>query len=159
MGDTIDRAKAMVAFWQRERAEQQAEKRFDSYKPDELIQLAETGHDLDGRPLRGLDHVALENAWRATFGEPLHRLKAKASDNDNGRAELAQRHPLFEMPDDKMLRPKDVTRILGIPPTTRKRMVRDGQLPKPVQLVPGKRHIGWSAKTLKAWYRGHGGHS
>ena len=55
--------------------------------------------------------------------------------------------------DDAMLRMRDVVRITGLSKSTIKRWVNDpaNDFPKPVQLLPSLRRIGWRADQVKAW--------
>jgi hypothetical protein len=52
---------------------QQQEDRFAKCTADELIRIAETGKDLDGRELTTGVLSSLHGAWQCTFGEGLRR--------------------------------------------------------------------------------------
>ncbi len=151
----ITRAKADVEYWNELREEHMRESRFDRCKPAELIQIAETGADLDGVKLEGLDWAALDNAWREKFGEPY--LEPKARPQGERTAPKATvpvgQHPIMAIPDDQMLRIRDVIRLFGYAKTTLKRHQKAGKFPKAQRIVPGQSYVGWPARQLKAWLR------
>ncbi len=117
---------------------------------EELIRMAETDKDLDGRKLTRDACYALHNAWLAMFGEGL----GMRSDAAEGPTEPpTDQHPLLSVPDDKMLRSRDVIRLCGIPRSTLKRWRREGRFPKAQRLSPQALHVGWPARQVKAWLR------
>jgi hypothetical protein len=73
--DYISRAKAKLAGWLAGWRDmwtaQQQEDRFAKCTADELICIAETGKELDGRELTTGVLYALHGAWQCTFGEGL----------------------------------------------------------------------------------------
>ena len=165
--DPITRARALAADWKAQKAYQARACRFDDSSPAELIQIAETGRDLNGVPLQdGPDIEALDTAWRRTFGEPL----CVPCDNDDdgpgddnstttgaeARAFPPGMHPLLAVDDEVMLRPRRVRELMGYARSTLKRDIKSGRFPKPQIIVPGKRHIGWPARQLKAWFHKNG---
>jgi prophage regulatory protein len=52
---------------------------------------------------------------------------------------------------DEFLRDADVTRVTGIPRSSRYRMIESGQFPKPIKLAA--RSVGWSAAEIEKWQR------
>ena len=60
-----------LAGWRDMWTAQQQEDRFAKCTADELIRIAETGKDLDGRELTTGVLYALHGAWQCTFGEGL----------------------------------------------------------------------------------------
>lgn len=160
--DPIARAKELAAEWKAQQEEAAAACRFDRCSPEELIRIAETGRDLQGRPLRDGDDIeALDGAWMAAFGEPIAvPVDVEDGDDDQGeRTAVEERpadvpldqHPVLSQPDDAMLRFRDVVRIFGYSRSTLKRHMATGKFPAPQQTVPGQRYIGWPARQLKAW--------
>lgn len=153
----IARAKADVEYWEEQRQELMRESRFDRCKPAELIQIAETGADLDGVKLEGLDWAALDNAWREKFGEPYLKPKTKPREQQAGLRPKDSvpvgQHPIMAIPDDQMLRIRDVIRLFGYAKTTLKRHQKLGKFPKAQRIVPGQSYVGWPARQLKAWLR------
>ena len=154
--DTITRAKAQAAEWREQQQQAWAETRFSRCTPAELIKIAETQCDLQGRPLRdGDDIIALDDAWFSTFGEQLCAPVGRDGDHEPRHHEPEpvplDEHPLLSMPDDVMLRPRDVRRIFGYSRSTLKRHMANGKFPRPLTVAPGQRYIGWPARQLKAW--------
>ena len=49
----------------------------------------------------------------------------------------------------KILRPKQVCELLGIPKSTLYPWIRDGEFPKPFNM--GKRAVGWTEETINNW--------
>ena len=150
-GNYISRAKAKLATWREQRDEQNRASRFDRCTASELIAIAETGKTLDGTKLTIGDRTALNGAWQAMFGEPLGTRSNSAGMTDGLTEPSLDYHPLLSVPDDATLRPRDITRICGIPRTTLKRWRRAGTFPKPQRLSPHAMHIGWPARQVKAW--------
>lgn len=151
----IARAKADTARWAEQREELMRESRFDRCSPAQLIQIAETGIDLEGAKLDGIDWVALDNAWRESFGEPFLPTKptsARPMQPASKAIPLGQ-HPIMAVPDDQMLRVRDVIRLFGYAKSTLKRHRRAGKFPKAQRIVPGQSYVGWPARQLKAWLR------
>lgn len=54
---------------------------------------------------------------------------------------------------DTFLRDADVTRVTGIPRSTRYEMIERGEFPKPIKL--SARIVAWSAAELAEWQRQH----
>ena len=50
---------------------------------------------------------------------------------------------------DRILRPRDVCRVIGLSRTTLWRWQRAGDFPRPVRL--GRNSIGWRASTVQEW--------
>ena len=162
--DPISRAKAQVDEWQAMLDQRHAETRFNRCTPAELIRIAETQCDLEGRPLRnGDDMMALDEAWFTAFGEQLCQPVGDDRAGQSSTMEwiptepvpLAQ-HPILAFPDDAMLRPRDVRRVFGYPRSTLKRHMSNGKFPAPLRAAPGQRFIGWPARQLKAWLASQG---
>ena len=151
-GDYITRAKAKLAHWSAMRDDTEQACRFDKCTATELVSIAETGKDQNGRKLTSGALYALHGAWEAMFGEGIGTRAGAASVPDRV-AEPLDEHPLLAVPDDQMLRPRDVVRICGIPRTTLKRWRRNGRFPKPQRLSPHAIHVGWPARQVKAWLR------
>lgn len=151
-GDYISRAKAKLVDWLSVKDEAQRACRYDNCTPDELIRVAETGRNLDGQKLTAGDRYALHGAWQAAFGEGLG---ARASVPAGVPEPSTGQHPLLSLPDDQMLRPRDVVRMCGIPKTTLKRWRREGKFPKSQRISPMSMplHVGWPAREIKAWLR------
>ena len=150
-GDFISRAKAIIAAWRAQYNEQLRASRFDACTNDELVRIAETGKTLDGQKLSAGDKYALHGPWQAAFGEGLG---ARAS-NRGVPDQVVAEHPLLALPDDQMLRPRDVVRLCGIAKTTLKRWRREGRFPKAQRISPMSMplHVGWPAREVKAWLR------
>lgn len=149
--DYISRAKARAAEWEEMRLEQDRARRFDNCTADELIRIAETGRDLIGNEMQGGDWYALDGVWTVTFGEGLGS-RSTASQTPEIEQVMSQ-HPLLAVPDDQMIRPRDVVRLCGIPRTTLKRWRREGRFPMPQRLSPHAKHVGWPARQIKEWLR------
>ena len=114
--DPIGRAEARAAEWRDMQERTRAETRFDRCSPAELIKIAETCCDLQGRPLRdGVDIMALDDAWFPMFGEQ-PCLPVGTDDEPRQcqpRSIPLDQHPVLSVPDDAMLRPRDVLRLFG----------------------------------------------
>lgn len=153
-GDYISRAKAKIARWNALFEQQQREGRFDNHSAEELVHVAESGRTLDGQKLEAIDYNALHGVWQATFGEGLEARTRGAENAAQPQPPLDQ-HPLMTLPDDQMLRPRDVVRLCGIPKTTLKRWRQEGKFPQSKRITPASmpRHVGWPARELKAWLR------
>lgn len=162
--DPIARANAQLAEWQATREQHHAETRFNRCTPAELIRIAETQCDLEGRPLRdGNDIMALDEAWFTAFGEQLCQ---PVGDDEDGSTTTRERtvvepvpldqHPMLAVADDAMLRPRDVQRLFGYSRSTLKRHMINGKFPAPQSTAPGQRFIGWPARQLKAWLASQG---
>lgn len=145
--DPIARARQLVADIAHEQRRDFAENRFRSYKPRQLVQLYDTGCDLDGRKLTDVDVLALANAWADTFREQM----PAASIAPCGPLDRPVPHAFAMLPDTAMIRPRQARDMLGIGRSTLKRWIADGIFPKPQQLIPGCRPVGWPARQLKAW--------
>ena len=155
VGDYISRAKAVIASWRAQYDGQQRASRFDACTNDELVCIAETGRTLDGQKLTACDRHALHGVWQAMFGEGLGA-RASCSGVPAGVPEASPgQHPLLALPDDQMIRPRDVVRLCGIPRSTLKRWRREGRFPKPQRISPQSLpiHVGWPARQIKAWLR------
>ena len=154
-GDFISRAKAKVAAWRAEKDAQQRACRFDNHSDEELVRVLETGRALDGQRLTGSDYYALHGAWQAAFGEGLGNRPDRSESLERSPQVHLGEHPLMALPDDKMLRPRDVVRLCGIPKTTLKRWGREGRFPKSQRISPLSmpRHVGWPAREIKEWLR------
>ncbi|MYK69064.1 MAG: AlpA family transcriptional regulator [Gammaproteobacteria bacterium] len=50
---------------------------------------------------------------------------------------------------DRILRPREVCRAIGLSRTTLWRRVRDGQFPKPLRQGPNA--VGWRASAIDEW--------
>ena len=153
--EAIARAKARMQDWQEQRQLLMQESRFDRCEPAELIRIAETGRDPEGQPLEGLDWAALDNAWRDAFGEPYFPSIKTKRPAPRSLAPVGQ-HPIMGVPDDTMLRVRDVVRLFGYAKTTLKRHRKSGSFPKAQRIAPGSSYIGWPARQLKAWVRDGG---
>ena len=105
--------------------------------------MFETGTNEKGQPLSQFEFEALVERWAAVFGE----LPPMGEPSDDPAA------PDPVPADDAMLRMRDVVRITGLSKSTIKRWVNDpaNDFPKPVQLLPSLRRIGWRADQVKAW--------
>lgn len=53
---------------------------------------------------------------------------------------------------DRILRPREVCRAIGLSRTTLWRRVRDGQFPKPIRLGPNA--VGWRLSAVQEWIDG-----
>lgn len=54
-----------------------------------------------------------------------------------------------------IIRPSELTELLGLSRTTIWRRVRSGQLPPPVRLGgPGSRAVGWKRTEIEKWIQG-----
>lgn len=159
--DPIRRAKAQVNYWREQRERMVAETRFSKCTPAELVRIAETKRDLQGRPLHdGADIMALDDAWFDTFGEQLCQPVVDGEDAHAGeKAEPIplDQHPLLSVPDDALLRPRDVMRLFGYSKSTLTRHATSGKFPSPQRAAPGQRFVGWPARQLKAWLQSGGG--
>lgn len=49
----------------------------------------------------------------------------------------------------KILRPRHVYELLGIPKSTLYPWIRNGEFPKPLKI--GKRAVGWTEETINNW--------
>lgn len=154
-GDYVTRARAKLADWNAMWSDAQRDDRFSKCAASELIRIAETGKDPDGRKLTSGDLYALHGAWQSMFGEGLGVRCAESGVPDGEPEPLAGEHPLLALPDDQMLRPRDVVRMCGIPRTTLKRWRREGHFPKPQRISPAglPLHVGWPARQVKAWLK------
>ena len=118
---------------------------FDHVTPHDLIAMWESGKNMHGKPLTQFEAQAIAERWCAVFGE------FPPDDDDIG--DIAQPAlsptPEPELPDDTMLRAKDVVRLTGLSLATLKRMSLDGRFAKPMRLSP--RRIGWPARDVRAW--------
>lgn len=154
-GDYISRAKAKLDHWREAKVQQERASRFDKCSASELIEIAETGKNQDGSSLSTGDRTALNGAWQFQFGE---RLGTRTDPAPSAPLPSLHDHPLFAVPDDQMVRPRDVVRLCGIPRTTLKRWRRAGHFPKAQRLSPHRTHlhVGWPAREIKAWLRAGG---
>lgn len=50
---------------------------------------------------------------------------------------------------DRILRPREVCRVVALSRTTLWRRVRDGQFPKPIRLGPNA--VGWRRSAIDEW--------
>lgn len=162
--DPIARAKARLAEWREMQDQHAAATRFNRCTPAELVKIAETNCDLEGRPLRdGYDIMALDDAWFASFGEQLCQPvgadeQLSASEQTPEEATRLDEHGVLSVADDTMLRPRDVQRLFGYSRSTLKRHMSNGKFPAPQLAAPGQRFIGWPARQLKAWLLSRGRH-
>ncbi len=120
---------------------------FDRASPTQLIEMWETGKNIEGEPLKQFESQALAEAWCRVFGE-------MPPDDDADEPTFSEpRAPEPELPaDDTMLREKEVLRLTGVSQSSLKRMVLDGRFPKPMRLSPHR--IGWPGRDVKAWLDG-----
>lgn len=111
-----------------------------------VVRMWETGnHWKTGKPLSNFEAEALVERWCELFD------RLPPSDGGMHLEPEAEpvplnEHPLLSVPDDAMLRPRDVDRLLGYAKSTRKRDIKAGKFPMPQRIAPGKRHIGWPAR-------------
>ena len=149
--DKVARAEAQVRQWQIERREAFRGKQFYGYSSADLIKVAKTNRDLDGAKLGGIEWAEFDEAWWRKFGErffgesDFERIPVTAANADQ--------HPILALPDDAMVRGRQLLVMLGDGKTTLKRWRREGSFPKPQPLAPGSTRIGWPARQLKAWLR------
>lgn len=106
-----------------------------------------------GQPLTSRESEALFETWCERFRclpPTVHSFRQQATPEPVP----IDQHPIMALPDDCIVRPKDASRMLGLPKTTMKRWIRLGKMPKPQKLVPGHIQVGWPARQLKALVRG-----
>ena len=110
--------------------------------PHQLIDMWESGKNLQGRMLSPFETQALAEAWCGVFGE------LPPGCSEDGEPDPPE--PEAELPaDGTMLKAKDVVRITGVSLATLKRKVLSGDFPTPMRLSP--RRIGWPARDVRLW--------
>ena len=107
-------------------------------------------HWRTGKVLTHFETEALVERWCALFNR-LPTSEAITGERATVAAPLDE-HPLLSMPDDSMLRPRDVRRLFGYAKSTLKRHMGNGKFPRPLNVAPGQRYIGWPARQLKEWF-------
>jgi predicted DNA-binding transcriptional regulator AlpA len=119
---------------------------FDHVGPEGLVQMWETGKNLEGKKLSDFEFQALVEAWCRVFGEfpPF---------DDDAEDDVTPQEPAIsetELPqDDTMLGRKEVVRLTGVSWSTIQRIVLDGRFPKPMR--PSPHRIGWPARDVRAF--------
>jgi prophage regulatory protein len=144
----LEKAKALADEW----AEREEDAKhtaalcahFEGATPHQLIEMWESGKNLQGRSLSQFETQALAEAWCLVFKE----LPPDCS--QDGEPDPP---PEPELPaDDTMLSEKEVLPLIGVSSSTLKRMVRDGRFPNSMRLSPHR--IGWPAREVKKWLEG-----
>lgn len=52
---------------------------------------------------------------------------------------------------DRLIRRPEVRAATGLTDSAIDREIRAGRFPKPIQLIPGGRAVGWSERAIQAW--------
>ena len=52
---------------------------------------------------------------------------------------------------DRLIRRPEVRAATGLTDSAIDREIRAGRFPKPIQLIPGGRSVGWSERAIQAW--------
>jgi predicted DNA-binding transcriptional regulator AlpA len=111
-------------------------------------------HWKTGKLLTERQRAALVEVWCTRFDRlPPSEL---ASRGDGVMSVPLDQHALLSVPDDAMLRPRDVLRLFGYAKSTLKRHVASGKFPRPQHAAPGQRFVAWPARQLKAWLLSEG---
>lgn len=57
---------------------------------------------------------------------------------------------------DRILRPRDVCRLVGYSNVHLRRLERTGAFPKRFSIIPGGRSVGWLESDIREWLEAHG---
>jgi len=139
---SLDDASTLAARWEAEyedyKHEAAIQAHFRDEPPGKLLEMWEAGRNERGRKLSRFEAEALACAICNAFGA-LPSAK---------RVEREHKPPPEKIPpDDTKLSAKDVCRLIGVSPSTLKRLVARGDFPQPMR--PTERRIAWPASDVR----------